>query len=526
MKKTNFIVPIVIVGLIIISIINDGLSTSNNSKTKFLKILSSYENYELESQIKSYASKNNILLNIKYMGDLDIVDELNLNSDRYDAVWISNSMWLYMLENSYLTSNSKSISISPVVVGIRKSKAKELDLIDKEITNNDILNLIQNKKIKYVMSSVTKTNTGATAYLGFLNSLAGNPEVLTSEMLQDENLINNLIDVFSGVERVSGDEDYLEEMFLKNDNYEAVIADESSLININKSLSLEKKEELYLLYPVDGVAVNDSTFAFLNKDEEKQESFLKIQSYLLSDEGQEMLKEKGRRTWYGGVSEDINKDLFNKEWGIDTTKYLNVTRFPSKDIITEAINLYIERLRKPTHVVFCLDYSGSMYNNGEKELKNAMKYILSYEDAKKDKLQFSIKDKITVITFSSKVTNIWNAIDGHNTDDLINKITRFGVDGTTALYDAVIEGINILDNDSDEYTKTVIAMTDGRINVGTLGELTYSYKKLKNEIPVYSIMFGSAEEEELEDIAKLTNAKVFDGRVDLLQAFKEVRSYN
>ena len=45
-------------------------------------------------------------------------------------------------------------------------------------------------------------------------------------------------------------------------------------------------------------------------------------------------------------------------------------------------------------------------------------------------------------------------------------------------------------------------------------------------IPVYSITFGSASEEELKEIAQLTNAKVFNGKTNLLQAFKEVRGYN
>ena len=70
------------------------------------------------------------------MGDLDIVDELDRNSKDYDAVWISNSMWLYLLDNSYLTSNSKSISISPVVFGISESKASYIENILKE--NEDI----------------------------------------------------------------------------------------------------------------------------------------------------------------------------------------------------------------------------------------------------------------------------------------------------------------------------------------------------------------------------------------------------
>ena len=502
----------------------DGVVTEAVNKNRIV-VLSSYENKVNEDEIIKFARKNKVNVKFEYMGDLDIVSELNTNSSNYDAVWISNSMWLYMLNNSYLTSDSKSVSISPVVFGIKKSKAEELGLVGKDVTNDDILNLIREKKIKYVMNSVTQTNTGATAYLGFLESLAGNPEVLTEDMLNDEKLINDLTAVFSGVERVSGDEDFLSEMFLKDDQFEAVIAAESSLIDINNSLIKDKKDPLYLIYPTDGVAVNDSTFAFINNNPDKEEGFLKLQGYLLSDEGQEMLASNGLRTWYGGVNPKANDKVFNKNWGIDTSKYLNVTKFPSKDIITKAINLYIEELRKPTHVVFCLDYSGSMSGDGEEELKSAMNYILDYEQASKDKLQFSKKDKITVITFSSNVKNVWDGT-GQDTEELINKINYENVGGSTALYDAIIKGLDVLNNEGNEYTKTIIAMTDGEINVGSFNQLDRKYTGSNTKIPVYSITFGDANPRQLDDISELTNAKTFDGKKNLLQAFKEVRSYN
>ena len=114
---------------------------SFNKADSTLNILSSYENADLEDNIKKFASKNNIKVAFTYMGDLEIVDELNDNSKKYDAVWISNSMWLYMLDNPYLASDSKSISISPIVFGVKKSKFTELKL-NSNITNNDILNLI------------------------------------------------------------------------------------------------------------------------------------------------------------------------------------------------------------------------------------------------------------------------------------------------------------------------------------------------------------------------------------------------
>ena len=69
-------------------------------------------------------------------------------------------------------------------------------------------------------------------------------------------------------------------------------------------------------------------------------------------------------------------------------------------------------------------------------------------------------------------------------------------------------------------------MTDGQSNVGEYSNLEKEYKNLKMDIPIYSITFGDANEEQLDKIAELTNAKVFDGKTDLLKAFKQVRGYN
>ena len=536
-KKNNFIIIIIFIAFLIFSGIFDSDEydyDDDNSKTSFkndnvFRIISSTSTKKMDDNLIKYGKKNGIKVEIEHYGDLEIVDILNTDSKPYDAVWISNSLWLYMLNNTYLTTDSKSIVIDPVVMGITKSKAKELGFIDKEIYNKDILNAIREGKLKYVMSSVTKTNTGATSYLSFLNSMAGSPEVLTEEMLNKDSLKNDLKDFFKGVERVSGDEEYLIEMY-QNGNYNAMINYESSLIELNQKLVKSGKEPLYLIYPVDGVAINDMPFAYISNDatdEKNKEKFTKLQSYLRSDDAIKQMQEYGYRSWYGGTNNNANKKVFNPDWGIDTSKYLKDMKYPSKKVITKAINLYIESFRKPTHVVFCLDVSGSMYGDGVEELKDAMNYILDKEKASADNLQFSDEDKITVITFNSKVKDIYPTKRGSETAEIINNINNLSPNGGTNIYDPSIEALKILKNDdSDEYTKTVILMTDGNSNAGSYNVLKNYYKNNKLDIPIYSITFGSSSEYELSEIAELTNAKVFDGKSGLLKAFTEVRSYN
>lgn len=537
MKKKRFspILTIIVIYILIcvlnsIKIDNYKSSTDRKIKDKnTFRIIASTSTDTLDDKIISYAKKEGFKVEIDHYGDLEIVDKLNSDSKDYDAVWISNSIWLYMLNNSYLTTDSKSIVIDPVVMGIEKSKAKELGFIDSEVYNKDLLNAIKEGKLKYVMASVTKTNTGATSYLSFLNSLAGSPEVLTEEMLDKKELTDDLKDFFKGVERVSGDESYLKDMFL-NGNYNAMINYESSLISLNKRLVSMGKEPLYLIYPVDGVAINDMPFAYINNDSNDtitKDRFKSIQSYLRSDEVIKLLEKSGYRSWYGGTNSNADKNVFNPDWGIDTTKYLKDMKYPSKSVITKAMRLYISIIRKPTHVVFCLDVSGSMYGSGITELKEAMNYILDYDKASVDDLQFSDNDKITIITFNGKVKDIYPTRYGKDTKDIIYDIDKLETGGTTNIYSPSIEGLKILfKDDSNEYTKTIILMTDGMSNEGSYNELRNYYKNNNLDIPIYSITFGNSSESELRDLADLSNAKVFNGKDGLLKAFTEVRSYN
>ncbi len=492
-----------------------------------LNIISSSENEVLDSSIKYVAKKNGIKLNIVYADTLDIISYLN-NGEKYDAVWSANSIWNYKLNKNVSLSESKSMSINPVIFGIKKSKAEELGFVGKDIKTKDILDAIKEGKLKFSMSNPNSTNSGALAYLGILSTLAGNPDILTLDMLNSDKLKNDMKTFFTGLERTSGDEDYLEELFINGD-YDAVISYESSIININKQLKNNNKETLYAIYPIDGVSISDSIFALVNnKDDKKKEDFLIIQNYYLSSSGQKELEEIGRRTWYGGTTDQARKDIFNPEWGIDTTKMISPLKYPSDAVIDRALELYQEELRKPIHVVFCLDYSGSMYGDGYEELVKAMEYILDSKQASKDSIQFTSKDKIDILPFASDVKDAWSTDNGAMTTTLINNIKSHSPGGATALYSATIKALEMLEKETgNTYNRSIILMTDGDPNENkSFYDLKRRYNDLNSKIPIFAITFGDATDYYLDDIAKLSNAKVFDGKTNLVEAFKEVREYN
>ena len=168
-----------------------------------------------------------------------------------------------------------------------------------------------------------------------------------------------------------------------------------------------------------------------------------------------------------------------------------------------------------------------MYGDGNKQLLEAMEYILTEEKASTNLVQFAKKDKISVIAFESKILAKWDTNDGTNTESLITNIKQEQVSGGTNIYRATTEALDILkDEDFNTYNCSIVLMTDGMSNQGKIEQLKDKYKSVNKDIPIYSIMFGDASKTQLQNIADLTNAKVFDGRTNLLEAFKQVRGYN
>lgn len=541
-KKSKITMPKFIIGSIIVLtilyLIGSSIDSSNksgnqsvidkiNKRTKTFSILSSQENEDLEDVVKEYARKKGYNVNFYYEGTIDMMDELNSNSSNYDAVWASNSIWLYMLDSDVKISDSEFTSINPVVLAIKKSKAENLGMVNSTVYTKDILKAISDGSLKFTMSNPSSTNSGASAYLGLLSALAGNPEVLTKSILEEDSLKSDLKSFFSELDRSSGDENFLEEIVLSED-FDAVYSYECSIININQKLEAQGQEPFYAIYPVDGVSISDSPFAYVdNGDEVAKEIFDDLRAYLSSDEGQAKLQEKGRRTWYGGINKNADKKIFNPDWGIDTTKYISPLKYPSTAVIKEALNIYQSELRKPIHVAFCLDYSGSMSGDGINQLESAMEYILT-DKAAEDYLQFTENDIVDIIIFGSDVKGPWSTSDNStNLENLLNIVKSTKPTGQTALFPAATKAEEIFTNvNTSKYNCSIVLMTDGEGNKGKFEDFRKSYNSAINKIPIYSITFGSADEEQLERISQETKGKIFDGKKDLSKAFRQVRGYN
>ena len=504
-----------------------GCGMANSKST--LEILSGSENKELESVLAECSKKTGVKINMTYKGSLDIMRALEDGGSGYDAVWPASSLWISMGDTGHKVKYAESISTTPVVFGIKKSLAEQLSFTDGDVSVKDILKAIEEKKLNFCMTSATQSNSGASAYIGFLNAFLNKQGAITSEDLQDPQLKTDMTELFSGIERSSGSSDWLKDMFLNGD-YDAMVNYECLIISANQQLESEGKEPLYVIYPYDGLSIADSPLGYLdNGDKKKEEEFLKVKEYLLSENAQQQIEATGRRIGYGGVS-GASKPVFKTEWGIDTDKILSPITMPAPDVLMEALNLYQTELKKPSFTVYCLDYSGSMAGSGEEQLKEAMSEILLQDKAAQNLLQASGKEIDAAVLFEDGIrdTLIVDDATESNLADLNSQIASAQAGGGTDIYKAAVEALDLMKQyDLSQYTPAIILMTDGQSN----GEMIFddfaeAYDEAGLDVPVFSIMFGDAREEELEELAQYTNGRVFDGTKDLIYAFRSVKGYN
>lgn len=492
-----------------------------------IRILSGSENEELETVIDECSQATGVEIEMDYKGSVDIMRELESGAKEYDAVWPASSIWLSMGDVDHLVKHSQSISMTPVVFGIRESLAEELGFKEKDVSVKDILAAIQDGKMSFCMTSATQSNSGASAYIGFLYALLGKQEGMTAEDLQGEQLRADITGLLGGVERSSGSSDWLKDLFLKED-YDAMVNYECLIIDANRQLESEGKEPLYIVYPYDGLSIADSPLGYVDHgDSQKEEAFQAVQQYLLSEEAQSRIEATGRRISANGVS-DENRDVFKEEWGIDTERILSPIQMPDSDVLMEALNLYQTSFKKPSLNIYCLDFSGSMEGTGETQLKDAMSQILLQENASRNFLQANAGEVNEVIFFDNTILDIERAADDSDEAlaQLYQKVADFQIAGGTDIYNAAAQALAEASSyDLEKYTPAIILMTDGvsEYNYRTFQE---AWDTLGIDVPVFSITFGAADPTQLEELAEATGGRVFDGTQDLTEAFRSVKGYN
>lgn len=510
----------------------------NVPENRTLNIVSGSENETLEPIIQTWASDNGYAVNMTYMGTVDIARMLQSGQVVYDAVWTANRLWIDYGDTHNLTKHVQSIMRSPVVFGVKRSIAERLGWVGQDIYMDDIVEATESGEIRFMMTSATQSNSGASFYFAALTAFADKSgDVITADDLESPSVEADIKRILGTVDRSSGSSGWLKDLFLDQyPRYDAMVNYEAVIIEANQELEREGQEPLYAIYPVDGLAIADSPLGYVERNlEGKEDIFLELQQYLLTEDVQRELLNAGRRTSTLGIQlSDANRDVFRPEWGIDVDRVIQPIRFPNAEVIQQALDLYQTSFRRPSCTVYVLDFSGSMGGQGEADLKAAMRTLLDQSIAPQYLLQGHPKDVSAVVLFNDTVIN-GNRLDdwtvtGNDAADLRSlylKIEQTQAGGGTDIFQAALAALNHLEAiRTEECLPSVILMTDGRDGGNGYGAFQSYVRQSENDVPVFAITFGDADSEQLQPATTLTSARIFDGSRDLVSAFRSAKGYN
>ena len=505
-----------------------------------LAIVAGSENKTLEPLMLDWAGRNNIALTITYLGSVDISRALEKGAaGDYDAVWPANSLWIALGDTQKVVKHSESILRSPVVLGLKKSIATRLGWVGRQdVTIQMITDAASTNQFRLAMTSATQSNSGASAYFGFLYALAGSPDVLTMDNLADPKVLDGVRKLLAQVDRSSGSSGWLKDALVANPTaYDAMFNYESTVIEANQALTKAGQDPLYIIYPANGLSVSDSPLAYVDRGDATHEAaFLKLQEYLLSNETQKTLSNLGRRSGLIGIeAQNPDPAVWNADWGADLTRQIAPVPTPATDVIAQALSLYQTELRKPSLTVWVLDISGSMGGDPIDKLKQAMGLLLNKQAAAINLLQPSQRDVTIIIPFSNIVGDPI-VVKGANDADLaaaLDQVNALQAGGGTDLYGALGAAIKALQPYADDgtlftYLPAIVAMTDGASDKTNLDYFTQvrDQSGFGKDIPIHAIAFGDADMTQLTALTDGSIGRLFVAGQDLAGALRQAKGYN
>lgn len=177
----------------------------------------------------------------------------------------------------------------------------------------------------------------------------------------------------------------------------------------------------------------------------------------------------------------------------------------------------IHNTQHPLALVLAIDVSGSMIQNPEET--TALEQAIEAGKIFVDKL--SDKDEVAIVSFSDQVTVVEPLTSAK--EDAKVALDTLAAEGNTALYDAIFQGIDLLEEVPQR--KVVIVLTDGMdsgISQHTPEEVVEAAGQAG--IPIYPIGFGNVNEERLRTISDQTGglAQIEANASDLTSNFLTV----
>ena len=491
-----------------------------------------------------------VRLKFTFGGTMESTEAVHNGSANTDAAWFANAKYLLSdPQGQARVKLQEKIMLSPIVVGVSESQARVLGWDKPEaaskVTWTVIAKAAQAGQLKYALSNPATSNQGFMSLMGVVASAANKSEALTAADV-DRKAIAGFI---KGYKLVGDNSTYLTEKFIQQQNVRvnAFINYESWLLSLNQSGKL--KERLTLVYPHEGVATADYPLMLLN--DAKRAQYLKVVEYLKGEDAQ---------TWLARTTlrRSVNPNVAAAQAGLVPSGGMLVELPFSTDraLADGLVNAYLNEFRTPIASTFVLDVSGSMNQNGRRQqLVEALQYIAGDDASLTGRIaRLTSREKVWLLPFSERVQSptyfelpasvdtgaskgLGTATDTAAKQKVLGEVRDYAeglrMAGGTALYDALLIALTSMNAERQRepgYQYSVVAFTDGEANKGrTLEEFKAAYAQLPEDvraIPVFMVLFGEANEQDLREVVNTTGGRLFDARkTSLYSVFKDIRAY-
>ncbi|BBC33324.1 von Willebrand factor type A domain protein [Streptomyces graminofaciens] len=484
---------------------------ANEYRPGTLRVLASSELADMKPVWERLEKDTGIEIRPTYMGTLDAVELLAKGRAKgtYDALWLSSNDYLRLRpEAAKQVVSETPVMSSPVAIGVKPDTVRELGWKPEDVTWSDIEEAVAAGRLTYGMTDPSRSNSGFSTLISVASGLSGAQSALTDADVAKAT--PRLKEFFQGQELTSGSSGWLAQAYDRRGDVDALLNYESVL---------KARKDLTVIRPRDGVVTADYPLSSLSSTgKEVREDVRRVTDALRTTGLQKLITDRTlRRPVVASVPPAT---------GLDTTRRRELPFPGSRSVADGLLDAYENELRRPSRTVYVLDTSGSMEGDRLDRLKTALTELTG---------DFRDREEVTLMPFGSDVKSVrTHVVSPENPKSGLDAIREdtgnLSADGDTAIYTSLEKAYGHLGTDDRDTFTSIVLMTDGENTTGAgPEEFDDFYGRLPGDeqrIPVFPILFGDSDQDELEHIAELTGGRLFDARKGSLDgAFEEIRGY-
>jgi Ca-activated chloride channel family protein len=333
------------------------------------------------------------------------------------------------------------------------------------------------------LSSLIATYYAAARETGFTGRR------LTASVVADEGVRDNVRRIESLIRHYSTRTTEFKNYIAQGPDYlDFVALEENDLIAINRGLTdYQPPEKLVALYLKEGTFWHEHPMGIVNASwttPEQREAARVFVDYVRLPSQQQYIMTFGFRPVIPEVALGFP---FEEQYGVDPNAFINVLDVPEPSVVADIQNSW-SFVKKQADILILIDVSGSMaQENKLEQAKQAAQIFL-------DRMETTNRVGLAVFSDAFRVVV---PIDNLETNivQLKNAVSRLVPEGGTALYDAMVESVNLMNAiDGENRIRAVILLSDGEDTQSkrhTLSDVEAVISASRNELnPVLVVPVG------------------------------------